>query len=117
MVVKKEIKNWKKQNVNKTMSFEQAWERSWPIQHDLSYVIGIAEDKVIDKPATGKNSRTNKNQKPCVEKLFKEQYPTWTARKASFRSNHKKREDKVSIILEKMGSSDYLPEDVWRKII
>lgn len=30
--------------------------------------MGIAEDKVIDNPATGENSKTNKNQKPCVDK-------------------------------------------------
>lgn len=30
--------------------------------------MSIAEDKVIDKPATGENLRTNKNQKPCVDK-------------------------------------------------
>lgn len=80
--------------------------------------MGIAEDKVIDKPATGENSKTNKNQKPCVDKknCSKNNIPLRQPEQHLLGLTTRK-QGIVSIILEEMGSSDYLPEDVWRKII
>lgn len=67
-----------------------------------------------------KDQQKKIKRKPCVDKqnCSKNNIPLREPeKKTSFRSNHKKTEDKISIILEEMGSSDYLPEDVWRKII